>query len=61
VPEHAKTPPTEPDVRVTLRPLKSGVPADVRLRRALKCLLRAFGFRCLAVEDVPRPQSRKEP
>jgi hypothetical protein len=41
-----------PDVRLTLRPLPSDVPVDVRLRKALKGLLRAHGFKCLLVEDV---------
>jgi hypothetical protein len=40
-------------VRVTLRPLPGAVPAAVRLRRALKCLLRAFALRCTALEVVP--------
>jgi hypothetical protein len=29
------------------------VPVEVRLRRALKALLRSFGLRCLNVEEVP--------
>jgi hypothetical protein len=27
-------------------------PVEVRLRRALKCLLRTFGFRCVGIMDV---------
>jgi hypothetical protein len=47
--------PDAPDYRLTLRPLAAGCPADVRLRRALKCLLGRFGLRCLAVEQLPGP------
>lgn len=47
---------------LTLRPLPSPVPAEARLKRALKCLLRVYGLRCLAVqeqvaEDVPVPSA----
>jgi hypothetical protein len=31
----------------------NGVPANLRLRRALKYLLRSCGLRCLAVRDLP--------
>lgn len=52
-------PQDEPDYRLVLRPLRSGVPAPIRLRRALKCLLRAFGFRCVwgpePVTELPPP------
>ncbi len=41
-----------PDYRLVLRPLRSGTPAPVRLRRALKALLRCFGLKCLSVEEV---------
>lgn len=37
-------------VRLTLRPLSSPVPSSVRLRRALKTLLRAFRLRCTLIE-----------
>ena len=47
--------------RLELEALADGVPAVVRLRRALKCLLRAFGLRCRSVADVtPRPQPAGE-
>jgi hypothetical protein len=49
------------DVKLTLRPLSGTVPASVRLRRALKTLLRAFGLRCLRVEDVPQSQDAGDP
>src|SRR5262245_11585194 len=45
---------TGQDIRLTLRPLRDTVPAVVRLRRALKCLLRSFGLKCVGVEQVPR-------
>jgi hypothetical protein len=42
-----------------LRPLPGwgGVPASVRMRRALKCLLRGFGIRCEAMRDAPPEQA----
>jgi hypothetical protein len=42
------------DCRVTLRPLRSDVPAVVRLRRFLKLALRAFGLRAVEVAEVER-------
>jgi hypothetical protein len=44
-----------PTYRLTLRaepPGHDGAPATIRLRRLLKCLLRAFGFRCVEVREV---------
>jgi hypothetical protein len=38
--------------RLELEAKPSGVPADVRLRRALKVLLRAFGLRCVWAREV---------
>lgn len=39
--------------RVTLRPLPGGnVPPLVRLRLALKVLLRAFRLRCTGIEEL---------
>ena len=35
---------------IEVRPLPDAVPAEVRLRRALKTLLRAFGLRCESIE-----------
>ena len=59
------TPKTEPDVFdpdrsltplaayvVTLRPLRSSVPAEIRLRRLLKTALRVYDLRCTAVSAV---------
>jgi hypothetical protein len=40
------------DYVVRLRPLKKDVPANIRIRRALKTLLRCFGFRCVNVIEV---------
>jgi hypothetical protein len=40
------------DYVLTLRPLAGPVPVRLRLRRALKCLLRAFGLRCVAIREV---------
>lgn len=42
-------PPPEDDLSIwvlTLRPLPDDVPAAVRMRRALKCLLRSFRLKC---------------
>jgi hypothetical protein len=41
-----------PAVRLTLVAQPDPAPADVRLRRALKCLLRSFGLRCVEVVEV---------
>jgi hypothetical protein len=46
---------TRPVWVLTVRPLPTrygDAPPEVRLRRALKCLLRTFGLRCVRVEDV---------
>jgi hypothetical protein len=37
--------------RLTLRSVPSSIPAPVRLRRLLKALLRAYGFRCIWYEE----------
>ncbi len=40
--------------QLTLKPLPdhNGVPSSIRLRRALKCLLREFGWRCTDVRPL---------
>ena len=40
------------DYVLVLRPLASDVPAAIRLRRALKCLLRVYGLRAVSVRQV---------
>ena len=45
------------DYHLVLRPLASDVPAEVRLGRALKCLLRVYALRAVSV----REQSEKPP
>jgi hypothetical protein len=45
--------PTDPDIVIRLRPGRSSVPVDVRLRRALKVLLRSFGLRATSVQELP--------
>jgi hypothetical protein len=59
---------TPPTYHLTLRDAGSPgeghpAPVDVRLRRALKCLLRSFGLRCVRVEEVPavEPDGRAKP
>jgi hypothetical protein len=44
---------------VTLQALPDAIPARLRVRKALKVLLRSFGLRCLRVEPLPpaRPTS----
>ena len=42
-----------PDYQLTLRPLPSDVPAEVRLKRLLKCLFRAYQFRVVQAREVP--------
>jgi hypothetical protein len=53
-----------PDFWVCFRLLPSDVPADVRLRAALKTLLRRYRLRAVEIRDVPpadEPLVRKEP
>lgn len=38
-----------------------GVPADVRLKRFLKCALRGFGLRCVAVANLIEGRPNDEP
>lgn len=38
--------------RLTVEALDSSIPVTVRLRKALKALLRAYRLRCEAVEEV---------
>jgi hypothetical protein len=42
----------QPLFHLTLRPLPDRTPATVRLRRLLKILLRAYGFRVLGLRQV---------
>jgi hypothetical protein len=42
-----------PRYRLVLEALPSEIPEAVRLRSALKTLLRAFGLRCLSHEELP--------
>ncbi len=54
------TVPPNPDSRdvlftLVLRPLKSDVPPIIRLRRALKALLRSYGLRCVDHRMTPTP------
>jgi hypothetical protein len=43
----------QPTFRLVLRAVPGGGPVEVRLRSLLKVALRAFGFRCVKVEEVP--------
>jgi hypothetical protein len=43
----------EPRFRLTVRPERSSVPVEVRLRRAIKTLLRAFHLRVVELEPLP--------
>ncbi len=53
--DRAKEP---PQVYVlTLRALPDDIAADYRLKRALKCLLRRFGFRCTTITSTEPPQT----
>lgn len=36
---------------LTLEPTPQGPPAEIRLRRALKTLLRSFGLRCVNIQE----------
>lgn len=41
-----------PLIRLTLKPLPDDVPEAIRLRHVLKRLLRTYGFRCMAIDNV---------
>jgi hypothetical protein len=45
------------DFRLVLRPLKDATPAIIRLRHALKHLLRAWNLRCVEAVEVPAAAS----
>ena len=49
----------EINVRLTVRSLKSDVPAINRLRSMLKCMLRSYGFRVESVQDVPPKKPKR--
>jgi hypothetical protein len=42
-----------PDYLLRIRPLASDTPAVIRLRAALKTLLRAYQLRCVEVSGLP--------
>ena len=42
------------DFLMRLRPLPSGYPVAVRLRRVLKALLRSYQFRCVSVAEIAK-------
>ncbi len=52
----------QPTYRLTLRVRNDpdGVPVDTRLARALKVLLRSFGFICVRVEEVESEGAKGE-
>jgi hypothetical protein len=41
-----------PDYQLTLRPLPSDVPPEVRLKPLLKAILRAYAFRVIQAREV---------
>jgi len=48
---------------LTLQPLSDSVPETVRLRRALKTLLRSFGLRTVMVQEqrIAKPDRVRKP
>jgi hypothetical protein len=44
-------------IRLTLEAMPDDVPADNRLRRLLKMMKRAYGFRMVMIEDAPEKKS----
>lgn len=46
---------------VELRPPPGDDKPHLRLKRALKCLLRAFGLRCVSVSEKPAKAAAGEP
>jgi hypothetical protein len=53
----SKQPERPQAVQLTLRPLARDAPPMVRLRIALKVLLRCFGLKCAAIEEMPIPET----
>lgn len=56
----------EPVFRIELQSLPSSIPVAIRLRMALKTLLRAYRFRAVKVEPLPdgpepRPTAAGQP
>jgi hypothetical protein len=45
-----------PEFLLSLRAEGAGPPGIIRLRRALKCLLRSCGLRCVRVEILDGPE-----
>lgn len=52
--------PTANSYRLVIEAQNSHVPEIVRLRRALKYMLRDCGFKCLSVVDVKAPEQGAE-
>lgn len=44
-----------PKFQLVLTPTPGGVEPILRLRRALKALLRSYGLRCVSVQTLPDP------
>lgn len=47
-------------IRLTLVPLASDIPASIRVRMALKQLLRQFKLRCVKIEE-PETDTKEDP
>jgi len=50
---------TNPRYHLDLEALPGNAPPEVRMRRLLKTLLRAYGMRCIAIEEI-RPEKAPE-
>jgi hypothetical protein len=48
-------------ITLTLRPLPSDIPATVRIRMALKCLLRTYRLRCTDISTPPEENDDDQP
>jgi hypothetical protein len=51
----------QPKYRLELQAQPGPVDPVLRLRRLLKALLRAYGFRCLSVAEVPSIEGQNRP
>lgn len=57
IPEQEQPAADGADWVLVLKPLPSDIPAEVRMKRLLKCLLRGYQMRCVSVSAHVPPNS----